>query len=334
MNSRFVACAAFGWALALTSCGPRPAKHAAGPPPVETAEDGAASPDTPVADAAIRPGPDSPVSTPDAAIELVADAAPDARADDDAGVDVAAPGRDASARSADAAAGVVLWQNEGTASAWGHLLKDAGCTLMEVSAPTYRGDKALKHVVNYPDTVKLSVHCEVARDPVAVQGDDLYYGWAFMLGDDWPDAYDRKSVISQMTGRGMCWNQLDFFTLAGVQRFSDESGGGPDSCHPGAGGLPAIADAVTRNVWHRVVLHKVWKGDQTGLIEIWFDGKKTVNADHVATGWGDLSGGYAWHVGVYAGVDQDRQGSRTIYTDQFRVARTYEAADPAGWGGP
>jgi hypothetical protein len=318
MNRRFAMCFVLGAGVALLGCGPGRTER--GSPPAQPPARGDAPPDTTrVADAATRPTP----------------ADVDARAAaDQAEVDTGGAMTDASPSAADAAAGVVLWQNEGTASPWGHLLKDPGCTLTEVSSPTYRGGKALKHVVSFPDTRKLSVHCEVARDPVAIQGDDLYYGWAFMLGDDWPDTYDRKSVISQMTARGMCWNQLDFFTLAGVQRFTDEAGGGPDSCTPGSDRLPAIADVVTRNVWHRMVVHKVWKGDESGLIEIWFDGDKKVTAHDIATGWGDLKGGYAWHVGVYAGVDQVRQGSRTIYTDQFRVARTYEAADPASWGGP
>ena len=174
----------------------------------------------------------------------------------------------------------------------------------------------------------------MARDPVGLPGDDLYYGWAFMLGDDWPDSYGRKSAISQMTGRGMCWNQLDFVTVAGVQNLADGAGGGPDSCHPGTSGSHMIAAMVARNAWHRLVIHKVWKGDDTGVIEIWYDGVKTVTANKVATGFGDIKGGYAWHVGVYAGIEGDRQGSRTIYTDHFRVARSYQDADPASWGGP
>jgi len=324
------------WAgVALAACGARPAPRDGDSPPDEP-DAGGESPDVaPTPDAAARPIADSAAGAPDASIEPDTATLVDARAaSDGAGSDTPAVGNDASP-GADAAAGQVLWQNEGTISPWGHLLTDPGCSLTEVGSPTYRGDKALKHVVSFPSTVKLSVHCEVARDPVALQGDDLYYGWAFMLGDDWPDTYDRKSVISQMTARGKCWNQLDFFTLAGVQRFTDETGGGPDSCNPGpGGGHVAIADRVTRNVWHRIVLHKSWKGDDTGLIEIWFDGVKTVSVHAVATGWGDLTTGYAWHVGVYAGLDADRLGSRTIYTDHYRVARTYQAADPASWGGP
>jgi hypothetical protein len=304
------------WAgVALTGCNAHPAPRAGGSP--SDVPDAAGEPPdvAPPRDAAARPA-DSAASEPDASIE------PDAAISIDA---PAAPG-------ADGPAGEVLWQNEGTISPWGHLLKDPGCSLTEVSSPTYRGDKALKHVVSFPGTIKLSVHCEVARDPVGMQGDDLYYGWAFMLGDDWPDSYDRKSVISQMTARGRCWNQLDFFTLDGNQHLTDQSGGGPDSCNPGPGaGHVAIADRVTVNVWHRLVLHKAWRGDSTGLVEIWFDGVKTASARDVATGWGDLTTGYAWHVGVYAGLDADRLGSRTIYTDHYRVARTYQAADPASW---
>jgi len=323
------------WAgVALAACGARPAPRGGDSPPAEP-DAGDEPPDVAYSPDAARLMADSAAGAPDASIE------PDTATLVDAGFmpdgarsDTPVVGRDASP-APDAPAGQVLWQNEGTISPWGHLLKDPGCSLTEVNSPTYRGDKALKHVVSFPGTIKLSVHCEVARDPVAMQGDDLYYGWAFMLGDDWPDTYGRKSVISQMTARGRCWNQLDFFTLAGVQRLTDETGGGPDSCNPGpGGGHVAIADRVTRNVWHRIVLHKAWRGDNTGLIEIWLDGVRTASVRDVATGWGDLTTGYAWHVGVYAGLDADRLGSRTIYTDHYRVARTYQAADPASWGAP
>jgi hypothetical protein len=70
------------------------------------------------------------------------------------------------------------------------------------------------------------------------------------------------------------------------------------------------------------------------VVEIWFDGVKTVTANDVSTSFGDRTTGHAWQVGVYAGIDADRRGSRTIYTDHFRVARSYQDADPAGWGGP
>lgn len=299
------------------------------PPPADV--DAAAPPAH--RDAAVTSPGEPDKGTPDTSAEVdSASEEPDAAAAvADAAVADAAPDqpRDGSANTGPA----VVWQNEGTAAPWGHLLKDPGCTLTEVSTPTYKGTSALKHVVNYPSTVKLSVHCEVARDPVGQPGDDLYYGWAFQLGDDWPDSYDRKSVISQMTGRGKCWNQLDFFTLTGLT-LNDEGAGGPDSCAPMDNGAHPIAQQITKNVWHRVVLHKIWKGDQTGLLEIWFDGVKATSARGISTGFGDMTTGYAWHVGVYAGVDADRVGSRTIYTDHFRVARTYRDAEPANWNEP
>jgi hypothetical protein len=265
------------------------------------------------------------------------------------GVDAAgAGGKDASAR-ADAAADpagrdgaapdragdngtAVVWQNEGTIAPWGHQLKDPGCNLVEVTTPTYRGQSAIRHVVDYPSTVKLSVHCEVARDPVAVNGDDLYYGWAFMLGDDWPETYMRAAAISQLTGRGACWNQNDFIQLNGLQ-LTNNPGGGADSCNPMGSGRLVIAPAVSKGVWHRVVIHKIWKGDATGLFEMWFDGAKVASVNNITTGFGDNRAGYAWHVGVYAGIQQERTGSRTIYTDHYRIARTYAAADPTSWTG-
>jgi hypothetical protein len=219
------------WAVAaVAACGTRPAPRGGDSPPEPDA--GVEPPDLAPRPDAARPTADSAARAPDAAIEPDTAVLIDAGAVPDAGSDTRVVSKDASA-APDAPAGQVLWQNEGTISPWGHLLKDPGCSLTEVGSPTYRGDKALKHVVSFPLTINLSVHCEVARDPVGMQGDDLYYGWAFMLGDDWPDTYDRKSVISQMTARGKCWNQLDFFTLSGVQHFSDDTGGGPDSCNPG-----------------------------------------------------------------------------------------------------
>jgi len=235
----------------------------------------------------------------------------------------------------DGGAGAVVWQNTGTIAPWGHVLKDPGCSIVEVSSPTYRGKSALKHMVTFADAAKLNVHCEVARDPVAVTGDDRYYGWAFMLGDDWPDAYDRSSAITQLTGRGQCWNQNDFIQLSHGLSLNDNTGGGADSCNPvSIGDFPVAAAPVSKGVWHRVVVHKLWKGDSTGALEIWFDGVKTVSAQRVATGFADNAAGYAWHCGVYAGLQPERLGTRTIYTDHFRIATSAAAADPARWDEP
>ena len=228
----------------------------------------------------------------------------------------------------------VIWQNEGTISPWGHLLKEPGCSVTEVRSPTYRGDKAIRHFVTYPVAgADTSLHCEVARDPVAVTGDDRYYGWAYRLGNDWPSSYSRSSALSQLTGRGACWNQNDFIQLSQGLRLNDNTGGGADSCNP-QGSNYTIGNPVSKNVWHRIVVHKLWKGDDSGRLEIWHDGVKMVDVPHIATGFGDNTAGYAWHVGLYAGMQSGDVTTRTVYTDQFRIATTYAEADPASWGGP
>src|SRR5436305_1061776 len=76
----------------------------------------------------------------------------------------------------------VVFQNDGTLSGWPHVLKDSGASITQVSSPTFKGSTALKHFANYSGSGDNSIHCEVAQDPAASNGDNRYYGWAFRIG--------------------------------------------------------------------------------------------------------------------------------------------------------
>jgi Polysaccharide lyase len=225
--------------------------------------------------------------------------------------------------------GSVIFQNDGTISPWGHTLKDSGASLTEVSSPTFKGSSAIKHFANYSGSGDNSIHCEVARDPAASNGDNRYYGWAFRLGSDFPSSYSRASALCQLTGHGSCgFNQTDFIQIKDTSFFDHATGG--NSCSQfkhdyTIGGIPS------RNVWHRLVVHKLWKGDNTGVLEIWLDGSKKDSASGIPTAYSDATSSYAWHVGVYAGFNSGSAGTRTVYTDHARIATSYSEAEPANW---
>jgi hypothetical protein len=223
--------------------------------------------------------------------------------------------------------GSVIFQNDGTISGWGHVLASSGGSVNQVSSPTFKGSTAIKHVG--PSGQALNVHAEVAHDPTGVNNDNRYYGWAFRIGSDFPSSLSKASALCQLTGHGDCgFGQNDFVQIKGTSFFdSTESG---NSCSP-AKHTYTISGIPSRNVWHRLVIHKLWKSSNTGTTEIWLDGSRKVSATNVATGYSNLSGGYAWHIGVYAGYSSGESGTRTVYTDHARVATSYSEADPNSW---
>jgi Polysaccharide lyase len=225
--------------------------------------------------------------------------------------------------------GSVIFENDGSISPWGHLLKDSGASLTQVSSPTYKGSSALKHYANFSGTGDVSVHCEVARDPAGQIGDSYYYGWAFRLGSDFPSSSSVGSVICQLTARGSCWNQLDFLQCKG-STLADYAGDG-DSCNPSSHVYTISSSIPSRNVWHRMEIHKIWATGNTGMTHIWLDGTIKVQVDNVRTAFTDGMGTVAWHVGLYAGFVYGTPDTRTVWTDHARIATSYNEADPTQW---
>jgi len=221
----------------------------------------------------------------------------------------------------------IIFQSDGVKSGWNHELASDGGQVSQVSSPTYNSDShAIKHYG--PSGKALNVHAEVAEDPAGFTGDNYYYGWAFMLGSDWPSSLGKGSALCQMSGRGSCWNQLDFLQIKGTT-FTDGTGYG-DSCNPGSHTYTIATSIPSRNVWHRLEIHKKWATGNTGITHIWLDGTIKVQADNVATAFNGM-GSVAWHVGLYAGYNSGETGTRTVWTDHARIATSYNEADPTQW---
>lgn len=225
--------------------------------------------------------------------------------------------------------GSVIFQSDGVKSTWSNVIANNGGQVSQVSSPTYNGDgKAIKHYG--PSGQALNVHAEVAQDPCGNNGDNRYYGWAFMLGSDFPSSLSKGSALCQLTGHGSCgFGQNDFVMIKGTS-FVDQTAGG-NSCSPTKATHTIVSSIPSRNVWHRLVIHKLWKGGTTGALGIWLDGSQKVSVSNIATGWSDATSAYAWHCGVYAGFASGETGSRTVWTDHARIASTYTEANPSSW---
>jgi hypothetical protein len=223
----------------------------------------------------------------------------------------------------------VIFQNTGNTSGWGHILKDSGCSMTVVSSPTFKGSQAIRHYAKFSGSGDRSVHCEVARDPAFSVGEERYYGWAFRLGSDFPSSHPVASVLAQFGTRtpGCPWQQIDFFQIKGTS-FQDATGYG-DGCNP-SGRTHTIGGIPSRNVWHRIIIRKIWREDSSGLLEIWLDGTKKVSSRQPTT-FKNTSTSRNWHVGLYAGFTPGQAGSRTVWTDQARHATTYGEANPDAW---
>src|SRR5262249_34549375 len=96
-------------------------------------------------------------------------------------------------------------------------------------------------------------------------------------------------------------------------------------------GTPDVGDlSDLRGTWVRIVTRIKMGGG--GAIEAWVNGKKTYSK----MGAVNASGGtIRWSSGLYATrwINQQPTGQKTLYLfhDHFRVATTYDEADPANW---
>jgi hypothetical protein len=86
------------------------------------------------------------------------------------------------------------------------------------------------------------------------------------------------------------------------------------------------ASAVTRDVWHEVLMHKRWSSKPNGYVEIWYDGQAQRLADGTTRmTMRTLTPGYSARMqhGIYRG--NEIGGTAVIYLDGFRIGKTRAA---------
>lgn len=76
---------------------------------------------------------------------------------------------------------------------------------------------------------------------------------------------------------------------------------------------------MTPGEWHTAIVHVKWTQEDDGFVEIWWDGKKTVNIKRQATYWADEGTAPYFKVGAYKGDPWKGAAPFRIYTDDVFV---------------
>jgi Polysaccharide lyase len=225
-----------------------------------------------------------------------------------------------------AAHGTVVFQNDGTTSGWSYTSHDGSGSVTQVSSPTYKGSTALKHYQTWSGSGDYTLHSEAVIRDVGKNGWNRYYGWALYLPSNWSYNTSRGQAVSQLAADTSCGGQqTDMFQM--LSTHLEVKRELLDPCNPTRSTL-TVVDPVSAGVWHRIVIHKLWASDNTGVYQVWFDGSKKIDKSNQPNShYGSYL--YRWSIGLYANFSS--AGSRTLYTDHARCTSSYNEADPAQW---
>jgi hypothetical protein len=215
----------------------------------------------------------------------------------------------------------VVFQNTGRPEGWSSLgIQHAG-KIDQVATPTYRGATALRMEQTFQGLS--GYHSEVRlHEAQGPSGSEAYYGLAIFLPTNW--IFHDQNVTFQQWARG------DTFGSPWVLMFveNDEIRVG------GSGGIRGSLAKITnmQGTWIRVVTH-IRHHPTNGLFEVWVNGVKGMSRT------GDVSPAPAapirWSAGMYCTRWREEQphglNPMVLFQDHYRVATSYEEADPASW---
>jgi len=224
---------------------------------------------------------------------------------------------------------VVVFENTGTTSGWSYTSGDGSGTVTQVSSPTYRGSTAVKCYQTYSGTGDYTLHSECVIRDVGRNGDDRYYGYTFYLPTTWVDVPEGQ-VVMQLAADFTCCGgqQTELLMIKGTALEMDRNWGDPANQ---TSSKTTVATSVAKGTWHRVVLHKRWASDNTGVYQLWLDGNLVINESGKPNSFTG-SELYRWSIGLYANF-ASFNGSRYDFVDQARVSNNYNEAEPSYWGG-
>jgi len=130
------------------------------------------------------------------------------------------------------------------------------------------------------------------------------------------------------------WEQLGIFQFRDTKASADPGPGYVELVYTDSGSRSdgtehfwrKAATAVTRNAWHKLLIHKRWSSKSDGFIEIWYDDVKQTLTDGTSKMFmRTLTPGYSarMQTGIYRG--NAIGGNAVIYSDGFRIGTSREA---------
>ncbi|KAL2672160.1 hypothetical protein Neosp_012858 [[Neocosmospora] mangrovei] len=230
--------------------------------------------------------------------------------------------------------------NPGNLNGWDYIRRENNGTVEAVTNVAYKGGNALKMTQTYTPGYTGRYHSEVDHNQGYKRGDQLFYGFAFRLSEQWefqPQSYNLAQFIANRPGAscgGDDWMPSSMLWLEGDQLVSRVVSGQyrvPD-CSRDIQTFPKLAK-VSAGQWHKVVIQASWKSDNTGFYKIWFDGNKVLEEYNRKTTLNDDSV-FQFRIGLYANAwhdDKHMEGSqsfRQVWYDEVAIGTTFADVDP------
>jgi hypothetical protein len=222
--------------------------------------------------------------------------------------------------------GNVTFENNGTKEGWPNYPQkpEAKGTIDDVSTPTYHSTSAIQFTQTFEPGYTGRYHSEVDIEGAQQTNQDRYYGMTFFLPAGWQYATDQVNV-QQWAGTGP-WI---IFRIDGpdiIVLFDHLPDGFFDEPH--------IFKNVPAGVWVRVVTH-IRSSASGGVWEAWVNGNKVYSHTGNLNAPGN-GGAIRWSTGCYVSgwfQKSSPQGPsfRLVYGTHYRVATTYDLAEPANW---
>jgi hypothetical protein len=222
--------------------------------------------------------------------------------------------------------GNVTFENNGTKEGWPNYPQtpEAKGTITDVSTPTYHSTSAIQFTQTFEPGYTGRYHSEVDIEGAQQTNQDRYYGMTFFLPAGWQYATDQVNV-QQWAGTGP-WIILRIDGPDIIVLFDHLPDGFFDEPH--------IFTNVPSGVWVRVVTH-IRSAASGGVWEAWVNGNKVYSHTGNLNAPGN-GGAIRWSTGCYVSgwfQKSSPQGPsfRLVYGTHYRVATTYDLAEPANW---
>jgi hypothetical protein len=231
------------------------------------------------------------------------------------------------------AAASVTFQNTGTKTGWSNYPQQPQQqgTITEVSSPVYQGPTALRFRQIFVDNNRERYHSEVMQSNAQGNNTDRYYGVALYIPGNWvwhsqnhtwqqwATNTPSSPWLGMMVG-GAGGHQLQYHFVRGALSGSETD----------------FADvSALRATWIRVVARLNMR--TSGNWEVWVNGTRRVSrTGDVSTSWNG-SPTIRWSTGIYCGPWYRSlptgPSDLSLYGDHYRIATTYDEAEPGNWGG-
>jgi hypothetical protein len=186
--------------------------------------------------------------------------------------------------------------------------------LTVVTSPLRQGHYALRTELRSGDISSNGNRNELVRADALTEGMEEYYAWSTMFDSSYPSA-DSWQVFTQFHHTGCCGSPPLEFDIHGETVAFDSN----------TRTATLWSTPLVRGVWHDFVFHVIWSANpDLGLIELWYDGNKVIDAK----AWQTLYSGQTNYLkqGLYR--DASITPTAVLYHDAMTIGTTLADVAP------